>query len=193
MPHPPVSPVATVSSATLGLLLSGGEGGFDPIDFASGGNFFWTLAIFAVSVPLIWKLVMGPVTRALEERDERAAQAIAAAEKASADAQRAQAELERALAEAQASAARLLADARERAERRGHEILEEAKGEASQLLEGARKAIRVEQDKAIAAIRNEVVELSLHAASKVLDRSVDSADDRRLVAQVLAGEKVGRG
>jgi hypothetical protein len=52
-----------------GPLPSGGEGGFNPIDFATGGNVFWTLVIFGVSVPLIWKLVMGPVTRALEERD----------------------------------------------------------------------------------------------------------------------------
>jgi F-type H+-transporting ATPase subunit b len=174
-------------------LASGGEGKFNPIDFATGGNLFWTLVIFGVSVPLIWKLVMGPVTRALEERDDRTTSAIAAAEKASADAQRARAELERSLAEAQASAAKLLGEARARAETRGQEIVEAARGEAGQLLESARRAIRIEQDKAIAAIRNEVVELSLRAATKVLDRNVASEDDRRLAAQVVAGERVGRG
>jgi F-type H+-transporting ATPase subunit b len=175
-----------------GPLPSGGEGGFNPIDFATGGNVFWTLVIFGVSVPLIWKLVMGPVTRALEERDARSEQAIAAAEKASADAQRMKADLERSLAEAQASAAKLVAEARARAETRGQEMVEAAKAEAAELLDGARRAIRVEQDKAIAAIRGEVVELSLRAASKVLDRNVGSEDDRRIASQVLAGEKAGR-
>ena len=175
-----------------GPLLSEGEGGFNPIDLATGGNFFWTLLIFAVSVPLIWKLVMGPVTRALEERDERAVQAIATAEKASADATRMKGELERALSEAQVSAAKLLAEARERAEARGREIVETSKSEATQLLENARKTIRAEQDKAIAAIRGEVVELSLLAASKVLDRNVGSEDDRRFAAQVVTGEKAAR-
>jgi len=173
-------------------LLSQGEGGFNPIDPATGGNFFWTLLIFAVSVPLIAKLVMGPLTRALEERDARAAEAIVAAEKASADVQRMKSELERSLSEAQVSAAQLLAEARERAESRGREIVELSKQEAAQLLENARKTIRAEQDKAIAAIRGEVVELSLRAASSVLGRNVGSEDDRRFAAQVVAGEKARR-
>jgi len=167
-------------------------GGFNPIDFAAGGNTFWTLVIFVVSVPLIWKVVMGPVTRALEERDAKTQEAIAAAERASADAQKARADLEKSLSEAQASAAKLVAEARARAEARGQEMVEASKAEAAALLDGARRAIRNEQDKAIAAIRNEVVELSLRAASKVLDRNVSSEDDRRIAAQVLAGEKAGR-
>jgi len=175
------------------LALSEGEGGgFNPIDFAAGGNLFWTLAVFGVSVPLIWMVVMGPVTRALEERDAKAENAIAAAEKASREAQAAQAKLEVTLGEARAEAAKLLAEARARAEARGHEILEGAKGEAAQMLEAARKAIHTEQDKAIAAIRNEVVDLTLHAASKVLERRVESEDDRRLVTQLVAGQSASR-
>jgi F-type H+-transporting ATPase subunit b len=173
-------------------LLSGGEGGFNPIDFATGGNLFWTLAIFLVSLPLIWGVVMGPVTRALEERDAKAERAIAAAEKASQEAEAARAKLEVTLGEAQASAAKLVAEARTKAEARGHEIVEGAKSEAGLLLENARKAIRVEQDKAIAAIRNEVVELSLSAAGKVLDQRVDGEADRKLVTQLVT-QKFGRG
>lgn len=179
-----------LSLVTSTALLSGGEGGFNPVDFAAGGNLFWTWAIFLVSVPLIWIVVMGPVSRALEERDSKAEQAIAAAEKASREAEAARAKLEVTLGEAQAQAARVLADARTRAEARGHEIVEAAKAEAAQLVEGARKAIRTEQDKAIAAIRNEVVELSLGAASKVLERRVTSEDDRRLVHELVAQKAV---
>jgi F-type H+-transporting ATPase subunit b len=189
----------TLSMLVFPAALSGGEGGgFNPIDFAAGGNLFWTLAIFAASVPFIWIVVMGPVTRALEERDAKAERAIAAAEKASKDAEAARAKLEVTLGEAQASAAKLVAEARAKAESRGHEIVEGAKTEAGLLLDNARKAIRVEQDKAIAAIRNEVVDLSLAAASKVLDRRVDSEADRHFVSQLVgtaqAGtDKIGRG
>lgn len=181
-----------LSLATL-VLPSGGEGGFNPINFAAGGNLFWTLAIFAIALPFMWIVVMGPVTRALEERDAKTERAIAAAEKASREATEARAKLEVTLGEAQASAAKLVAEARSKAEARGHEIVEAAKGEAAQLVEGARKAIRTEQDKAIAAIRTEVVELSLHAAGKILERHVGGEDDRKFAAQVVAGERVGRG
>lgn len=173
------------------LLLTASEagGGFNPLDPAGFGNFFWTLVIFLTAVPVIWKMVMGPIVRALEERDDHAARAIAAAEKASAAAERAKVEVEVALGEAQAEAAKLLARARERAEVREHEIIDAAKHEAAGLLDAARIAIQAEQDKAISAIRNEVVELSLGAASKVLERKVGSEDDRRMVAALVsAGE-----
>lgn len=180
------------TSCVFTAVSEGGEGKFNPIDFAAGGNLFWTLAVFVVAVPLIWTVVMGPVTRALEERDEKTERAIAAAEKASKEAEQARAKLEVALGEAQAAAAKLMAEARGRAEARGHEIVEAAKSEATQLVDGARKAIRAEQAKAISAIRNEVVELSLRAATKVLDRNVGSEDDRRFVAQVVGGREVVR-
>lgn len=175
------------------LLLSAAEGGgFNPLDPAGFGNFFWTIVIFALAVPAIWKMVMGPIVRALEERDDHATRAILAAEKASTDAERARAEVEVALGEAQAEAAKLLARARERAEARQHEIVEAAKQEAVGLLESAKSTIRAEQDKAVAAIRNEVVELSLAAASKVLERNVGSEDDRRMVASMVTAREAAK-
>ncbi len=174
------------------LNASEGGGGFNPLDPAGFGNFFWTLVIFLTAVPIIWKMVMGPIVRSLEERDDHATRAIAAAEKASAAAERARAEVEVALGEAHAEAAKLLARARERAEVREHEIVEAAKQEAAGLLEAARTAIRAEQDKAISAIRNEVVELSLAAASKVLERKVGGEDDRRMVAALVGTGQAAR-
>ena len=169
------------------LTAEGGEGGLDFFDPAGSGNLIWTILIFVLAVPFMWKMVFGPVTRALEERDEHQARAIAAAEQASSDAEKARADVEVALGEAQAEAQKLLAGARERAEVREHEILGAAKEEATQMVENARKAIQAEQDKALSAIRSEVVDLSLSAASQVLGREVSSEDDRRLAESVVSG------
>lgn len=160
-------------------------GGFNPLDPSTFGGALWTLLIFLIAIPFVWKTVMGPISLALVERDERLAQAIASAEKASAEAAAAQAAVEVKLAEAQADAARLLSEARDRAEVREREIVEQAKKEASNLVASARTAIRAEQDKALAAIRAEVVDLSLHAASKVLGRTVGSEDDKRFVTELV--------
>ena len=64
-------------------------GGFNPLSLDGLGNFVWTLIVFLVSLPLIWKFVMGPITKALLERDQRAERAIAVAQQASSDAERA--------------------------------------------------------------------------------------------------------
>src|SRR6202008_3046516 len=91
-------------------------GDFNPLDISGAGNFLWTLIIFLASLWPIWKFVMGPITRALSERDARAQQALEAAQKASGDAERARLEVEAKLAEARAEASRILADSRARAE-----------------------------------------------------------------------------
>lgn len=163
------------------------EGGFDPFAPNFVGGALWTWIIFLLALVPIWKMVMGPVTRALLERDELAKRAITQAEKASADAEAARAEIEVKLGEARNEAQKLLNQARERAEIREREVIESAKSEAQALLESARSQIRAEQEKALAAIRAEVVELSIDAASKVLGRNVGSDDDRRFVEELVAG------
>ena len=168
-------------------ILEGAEGGgFNPLEMSWPANMVWTLVIFVVSLPFIWKIVMGPVTRALIQRDHESSEAVKLAEKASEEAEKARAEVEVKLGEAQAEAAQVMAQARERAEVREREIVEAAKAEAQAMVDTARKNIQAEQDRAIATIRNEVVDLSLNAASQVLSRRVDSEDDRRLVGELVS-------
>ena len=71
-------------------------------------------------------------------------------------------------------------------------MLDAAKKESVAMLERARSEIRAEQDKAIATIRRQVVDLSLNAAGTVLRRKIDASDDRRLIDEMVATVKDGR-
>ena len=170
------------------LALIAAEGGFDPLDVNGAGGFMWTLIIFLCALPLMWKLVWKPMTVALVARDAQASEAIESAQQASQAAEKAKAEVEVALGEAQAEAAKILGAARERAETRERDIVDKAKKEADAMIEAARSTIQAEQEKALAAIRGEVVDLSLNAASQVLGRRVDSDDDKRLVQELVSQE-----
>ena len=61
------------------LLIEGaGEahgGGMNPFDPAGFGGMLWTWVIFLAALPFMWKVVMGPITKALEARDEQASRA----------------------------------------------------------------------------------------------------------------------
>jgi F-type H+-transporting ATPase subunit b len=166
-------------------------GGYNPLDPGGLGGTLWTWIIFLVSLPFIWIVVMGPITRALSARDEQALEAIESAKRASQDAEKARAEVEVKLGEAQAGAAKLLSEARERAEKREHEMIELAKKEAEGLRARAAADIETAKEQALTAIRDEVVELSLSAAGQVLKRRVDSEDDRRLVTDLVNATKAG--
>ncbi|MBL8862376.1 MAG: F0F1 ATP synthase subunit B [Planctomycetes bacterium] len=176
----------------LPILVLAEGGGFNPLDLHGIGGFFWTIVIFALALLPIWKLVMGPVTKALEERDAQAAAGLAAAQKASADAESARAAVDSRLREAQLEAAKIVDAARGRAEVVERELKDQAGREAQALLERAKSEIQAEQAKALTAIRAQVVEVSMHAASQVLKRRVDSADDRRLVEELVAGAAGGK-
>jgi F-type H+-transporting ATPase subunit b len=174
----------------LSILTAASEGGsFNPFEPSGLGGLMWTWIIFLGALIPVWKLVMGPVTSALTERDERASEAIETAKRASEEAEAARAEVEVKLGEARAEAAQLLSEARDRAGVREKEIVDEAQARSRDMVEAARRTIQAEQDKAIAAIREEVVDLSLAGASAVIERNVDSEDDRRLVGGLVDNVK----
>ncbi|HIF40142.1 MAG TPA: F0F1 ATP synthase subunit B [Planctomycetes bacterium] len=175
------------------LTVSSGGDGFNPLDVGGAGNFLWTLIIFGLALIPMWKMVFSKIAVMANARDEKAAEAVTLASRANEEAEKARAEVEVRLGEAQAEASKLLAGARERADARERDIIENAKKEADAMIESARAAILSEQDKALSAIRAEVVELSLSAASRVIGRQVGSEDDRRVVAEIVGGPADGAG
>lgn len=176
-------PIPTILMSPPLLLAEGAE--FNVFDMNGAGNLLWTLLIFFLALPIMWKMVFGPITAALIERDSKASEAIHAAEAASEAAERSRAEVEIALGNANAEAKKILAGATSRAETRERDIVDNAKKEAEAMITSARNQIDAEREKAIAQIRGEVVDLSLKAASEVLGRTVGSEDDRRLAQEIV--------
>jgi len=164
------------------------SGGYNPLDLSGAGALFWTLLIFLLALPFMWKVVFGPISQALADRDGKANAAIVAAERAGEEAEAARAAVEVALGEARVEAQKLVNAAKERAEVRERDIVDNARKEADAMIASARSAIASEREKALSAIREEVVQLSLGAASKVLGRNVGSEDDRRMVGELVRGK-----
>ena len=165
---------------------------FDVFDQNGAGNFVWTFVIFFIAAPLMWKFVFGPITGALIERDTKASEAIHAAEAASAAAEHSRAEVEVALGNAKADAKKMLDAATSRAETRERDIVDNAKKEAEAMIVSARHQIDAEREKAIAQIRDEVVNLTLNAATQVLGRTVGGEDDTRMVEDIVSASGSAR-
>ena len=169
-----------------------GGGGLNPFDPASFGGTLWTWVIFLAALPLMWRVVMGPITKALEVRDGKASQAIVDAEQARDEAAKARDEVAAKLVDARAEIAKELAEARTRAVAIVDGAKVEAQAARERELEAARRAIQAEQAKAIAAIREEVVDLSMSGARAVLQRNVGGDDDRRMVSELVGNLKVAK-
>lgn len=152
----------------------------------NGGLIFWTLVIFGLLLFVLAKTAWPAILRQIEEREARIRQQLDDAARATAEAQKLLAEYQAQLVGARTQASDIVQAARQDGEKLREEIVAKGRTEQEELLERARREITMEKDRAVAELRQEAVELSIAAASKVLEKNVDTAADRKLVQDFLA-------
>jgi F-type H+-transporting ATPase subunit b len=163
----------------------GGEEPFTPFSINTG-LIFWTIAVFGILLALLWKFGWPAILKSVEERERRIQQQLDDAEKARTESARLLEEHKRMVAAARAEAQELLAKAKAVAEKERETLLAAARAEYEQLIARARKDIGAEKEKAILELRREAVDLSIAAASKLIEAQLDTEANRRLVTEYLA-------
>ena len=154
---------------------------FDP------GLFLWTIVTFFIVLAILkWK-AWGPLINALDKREEDIREALASAEKARQDAEKASSEYEDMMKKARVEAQQIVADGKAAGERVKNDIESAANDKANEIIEKAKAQIDAERRKAIQEIKSSIVDLSMDAAAKVIERNLDSDDNRKLVDQALEG------
>ncbi len=152
----------------------------------SFGTFFWMLLVFGLLLYLLRRYAWGPITSALEEREENIAMSLSRAEKAMEEAKalRARNDLER--REAEQEAQRLVREAREETERIRAAELARTREDIGAMRDRALQDIARDREAALQAVRSEVADLAILAAERILQSSVDAEQQRRLVDEFLA-------
>lgn len=141
---------------------------------------------FAIFVAFTMKFVWPPIMQAMEERRQKIAEGLAAAEQGEKAQEEAKAEVDRLIAEARSQAGEIVAQA----QKRGNEIVEEAKGtataEAQRIKDSAQAEIEAEKIKAKQDLRGQVVSIAIAGAEKVLEREVDSKTHQDVLDKFVA-------
>lgn len=146
-------------------------------------SFYWTLVIFLLSLPFMWKMVFGPITKALEEREDAARESARAAEAAREETERMKAAIQEDLDAARQEAAKQVAEAKARASAREQELMAAAKVEAERERVRARQEIEAALAAARETLRREAVGLAVEVAERVISREFSDADQARLVQE----------
>ena len=161
------------------------ESGAGPLT-VDGGLVIWTLVVFGLLLLVLRRAAWPVLLAAVRERERRLEEQIAQAQQDRAEAAALLEEHKRLLAGAKAEAQELLAKAKAVADKERATLLAKAREEYEELLARARKDIEEEREKAILALRREAVDLSIAAASKLLEAQLDNEANRRLVTEYLA-------
>ena len=150
------------------------------------GVMAWTLVIFVVLFLLLSKFAFGPIIAAVEAREKALEAAIAMAKSDRDAAALLLEEHRKAIEAARGEAQKFIAEGRATAESMKAEMIEETRKQQQEMLERARRDIEAEKVKAIDELRREAIDLALAGASKVIEKNLDDAQNRKLVESYLA-------
>lgn len=171
------------SSFVVGLSAGGG---FNPLHFDPSAMLL-TLVTFFTLLFLLAKFAWGPILKMVEAREKRIADAIQQAEAGRTEAQRMLEEYRRTVSGVQSELAALREQGRQEAETVRQQIRQKAEQEAAEIAAKARRDIELARQQALQEIRREAVNLSLAAATRVVGRSLDGNDQRRIAEEVVGG------
>ncbi len=151
------------------------------------GLIFWQLIGFLLLLFLLGKFAWKPILNALQEREVSIEEALAAAEHAKTEMARLKSDNEKLLIEARKERDNMLKEASKAAS----DLREEAKGqaskEASRIIADAKIAIDTEKKAALADIKQQVAELSVQIAERILrEKLSDDKSQKEYVAKLVS-------
>lgn len=150
------------------------------------GLFVWQTLLFVGLLLLLAKYAWKPILTTIEERENTIKDSLEAAEKAKADIEAVQADNKRILKEARAERDALLAEAKKTSKQMINDAKEAAKTEADKIAAAAQEAIQQEKNAAINALKNQVANLSVDIAQKVVQAELsDQKKQEQLVEKLV--------
>ena len=144
------------------------------------------IIVFGILVWVTMKFIWPPISKAMDDRAQRIADGLSAAERAKAELKDADARVADEIKKARVQASEII----DKAQRQANQMLDKAKADA--LLEAARqKAVaQTEIDgmvgKAREALRGQVATLAVQGAQKIIQREINADAHKALLDQLVA-------
>ena len=149
-----------------------------------GINFWTALFVLLNTLLLLYvatKFLFVPVKNMIDSRQKEIDDLYADAGSAKAQAQAMEAEYQQKLAAAQQTSERLVKEAVARGQSREEEIIRQANADAAAIMDKAAADIALEKKKAINDAKDEIADLSLAIAGKVVGRELQMEDQKKLI------------
>lgn len=154
--------------------------------FNVGDAVFFALC-FLILMAIIGKIAWDPITKMLEERANKISNDIDSAEDSRNKAEKLAKERQDALNNSHAEASEIVSKATQDGKERRENIIFDAKSDASLLKENAQKDIEQERKDALASTKNDVADLSIEIASKIIKKELSAEDQKTLIDSYIKG------
>ncbi|MBP5661093.1 MAG: F0F1 ATP synthase subunit B [Lachnospiraceae bacterium] len=142
-----------------------------------------------IQVMLIKKFLFKPIREVLAKRKALADAEIADATRAKEEAESLKSEYEASMKQARDKANDILATAQKSAAQQSEEIIREANAQAVSIKSKAERDIEQERRKAVNEIKDEIGDMAMEIAGKVIERELNANDHEKLIDEFI--NKVG--
>jgi F-type H+-transporting ATPase subunit b len=148
----------------------------------------WTIINILVLFLLLKKFLFGPVNKMMDKRQEMIQQDLDNAKSANEDAKALKTQYEATVMGAKDEAKQIVEKAGIQAKQQQIKAEEETRAEIERMKLQAAKEIELERKQILEGTHDSIAELALEMASKVMQRSVDDDDNRKLMSEFLSEE-----
>lgn len=154
----------------------------------SFGLIFWTLLAFIVVFLILKKFAWKPILNSLEEREKLISGSLETAERVKAEMAQMKSENEALLAKAREERSQMMKEARDTRDKIVNEAKDQAKAEASRIVAEAQQAIQQQKMAAITDVKNQVGNLVIEVAEKILRRELNNKSEQEQYIKQLSNE-----
>ncbi len=144
------------------------------------------LIAFLVFVLFCMKYVWPPIINAIETRQQKIADGLAATDRAEQDLRLAQEKAKQHLVEAKTQASALIDQAKKREQQIIEEAAVKAQAEREKILAQAKAEVEAERIRAKEELRKQVAALAVAGAERILQRSIDEAAHSDILEKLVA-------
>lgn len=148
-------------------------------------SFVLAIIAFLILYYLLNKYAFGPLFNVMEQRKERVLGELQNAEQARKQAEQYINEQREALQQARKEAYDIIEQSKTTSSKQAEDMINQARDEANRLKEAALRDIESEKNKAVAALRSEVSDMSVMIASKIIEQKIDEKSQEELVQKFL--------
>ncbi|OPJ55263.1 F0F1 ATP synthase subunit B [Alkalithermobacter paradoxus] len=159
------------------------------MQFASFIGLDWGIVFQIVNTIIMYlilkKLLFKPVTKFMQDRQERIAKSFEEAENAVKEGEKLREEYEAKISASKEEGQEIIKEASRKAEMRAEEIVRKAQEEANRLMDKAHTEIEREKQKVMNELKDEISSVAILAASKIIESDIDKVKHEKLIGDFI--------
>lgn len=150
------------------------------------GLIIWQIIIFLFLLLLLKKIAWKPLLTALHSREQGIKDSLDQAEQLKIESRELMEQNRKILSDANSQSMKIINESRDAANKLRVELMAKAQEDSRKLIEQAKVEIKQEKDSAMADLRNEVSDLAIKAAEKIIKDNLDESKQKKIVNDFIS-------